>query len=445
MLEDGREADPLAAEDGRHLRQHARLVADGQPQVVPAGQVGHGQHRGPLQRVGEDVHLPGRQGGRAQGDVDQVGDDGAGRRPAAGPAAVEQGVADGVPVHADGVEPAAHVGQHVAGVDQRRVDPQRQPVAGRPLADRQQLDDVPQLAGQADVERVERVDPLGPHVRLQHPPVERQPGQHGQLLGRVPAADVHGRVGLGEPDPLGLGQRPGVRPAVLRHLRQDEVARAVDDADQGVDPVGDQAVDQGRDDRDAAAAAGLEGDRDALPAGQGEQLRPAGGQQRFCWPSRPACRPAGRPSTCSAATPVPPISSTTTSTAGSAMAAAASVVTGSPGRRSALAASRTTTWRRSNVTPVRRRSRSRSSVSRSTTPPPTTPQPSRATPTVRPAGGGASGIVGRRLPGDGRRGYTPGVGPSSPRGNDRITAGQPMPIVARRSGPSRGTANAPRR
>ncbi len=83
--------------------------------------------------------------------------------PPARPAAVEQGVPDGVPVHADGVETAADVGQHVRPVDQRRVDPQRQPFPN-PLADGQQLDHVPQLAGQAEVGRVQRVDPLDGHV-----------------------------------------------------------------------------------------------------------------------------------------------------------------------------------------------------------------------------------------------------------------------------------------
>ena len=49
-------------------------------------------------------------------------------------------------------------------------------------------------------------------------------------------------------------------PAVAGHAGEDDVAGAVDDADEGVDAVGDQPAADGVDDRNPPAATGLEGD-----------------------------------------------------------------------------------------------------------------------------------------------------------------------------------------
>ena len=45
---------------------------------------------------------------------------------------------------------------------------------------------------------------------------ERQMGEDRQLLGGVAAVDVQRRVGLGVAQPLGLGDRVGVRRALAR-------------------------------------------------------------------------------------------------------------------------------------------------------------------------------------------------------------------------------------
>ena len=80
---------------------------------------------------------------------------------------------------------------------------------------------------------------------------------------------------------------------------------------QGVDAVGDQAAGEGVDDRDAAAAAGLEGDAGVVLAGEGEQLRPAGGEQALVGGDDGLAEPQGPLDVARRRRSVPPISSTT--------------------------------------------------------------------------------------------------------------------------------------
>ena len=100
-------------------------------------------------------------------------------------------------------------------------------------------------------------------------------------MGRVGAVHVERRVGLGVAEPLGLGEGVGVAHAAVGHRRQDEVAGAVEDALDGRDLVGGQALGQGADDRDAAGDAGLEADRPLVLPGRLEDLRPVLGEQRL--------------------------------------------------------------------------------------------------------------------------------------------------------------------
>ena len=57
------------------------------------------------------------------------------------------------------------------------------------------------------------------------------------LRRRVVALDVGRRIRLGEPEPLRLGHRLVGRPAVLGHLREDEVRRPVHDAEDAIDAL----------------------------------------------------------------------------------------------------------------------------------------------------------------------------------------------------------------
>ena len=71
-------------------------------------------------------------------------------------------------------------------------------------------------------------------------------GDDRRLGAGVEALDVGGRVALGEAEALGLGERVAVVGALLGHLREDVVGRAVDDADHAADRLAAQALAQRR-------------------------------------------------------------------------------------------------------------------------------------------------------------------------------------------------------
>src|SRR5262249_643258 len=152
------------------------------------------------------------------------------------------------------------LGQDVISVDERGVDAQGQAIVVPALADRQELDDVAQVPGELDVLLLEAVDPFDVDIRLGDAGVEGEAGEQRHLPGGVAAGDIQRGVGFGKPLVLGFFQRLLVGPAVAGHSGEDDVAGAVDDADEGVDAIGGQATDQGVDDGDAAAGAGFEGD-----------------------------------------------------------------------------------------------------------------------------------------------------------------------------------------
>ena len=98
-------------------------------------------------------------------------------------------------------------------------------------------------------------------------------------MGRVHAGDVQGRVRLGQPGGLGFGEDLGVGHPLGGHAGEDVVARAVDDAVDRLDLVGQQPGQQRADHRHAADATGLEGDAHPPGPRQGVQFGAVVGQQ----------------------------------------------------------------------------------------------------------------------------------------------------------------------
>ncbi len=86
------------------------------------------------------------------------------------------------------------------------------------------------------------------------------------------ALNIVGRVRLGKAHFLGFFKHIGKRGAVVGHIAEDIVGGAVHDALDRVDPVGDQPLFHGLDDRDAAADARLEPDFHAGGRGGVEDL-----------------------------------------------------------------------------------------------------------------------------------------------------------------------------
>ncbi len=84
---------------------------------------------------------------------------------------------------------------------------------------------------------------------------ERAVGEDRQLGRGVVTVDIGGRVGLGESELLGLGDRALERPLVLFEARDDVVAGAVDDREHAVDLVG--AMREVTDDRERGGGGGF--------------------------------------------------------------------------------------------------------------------------------------------------------------------------------------------
>ena len=105
--------------------------------------------------------------------------------------------------------------------------------------------------------------------------------EDGQFVGGVDTLDVVARVGLGEPQPLRLGEHLGKGYALVGHAGEDVVGRAVHDAHDRQDAVGHQPLLEGLDHRDAAADAGLEADLHAFRGRGREDVAPLLGEQRL--------------------------------------------------------------------------------------------------------------------------------------------------------------------
>ena len=100
-------------------------------------------------------------------------------------------------------------------------------------------------------------------------------------MGGVEPAHVHGRVGLGVAQALGLRQHVGERAAAAVHFREDVVAGPVEDAGHRLHVVADHGLAQHLDRRRSAHDCGLEQQRHALGLGQGRQLGAVLGDQRL--------------------------------------------------------------------------------------------------------------------------------------------------------------------
>ena len=113
---------------------------------------------------------------------------------------------------------------------------------------------------------------------------------------RIDAVDVEAGIGLGIAEPLRLRQHVVEIPTALAHGGQDVIAGAVQDPVDAADPIADQPLAQGLDDRDAASHRRLEPDGDAVCLGRMREFRAMMGKQglvrRHHRLARFECRPA---------------------------------------------------------------------------------------------------------------------------------------------------------
>ncbi|CAM5730020.1 hypothetical protein SMICM304S_03128 [Streptomyces microflavus] len=164
--------------------------------------------------------------------------------------------------------------------DHRGVDTGGDGLAvGGALADGQQFDRAAHPAGGGDVGGGDLGDALAVHVTDLDPGVEGDPGEDRGLRGGVEALDVGGRVGLGVPEGGGLVERLGVAGAAGVHLVEDEVGRAVHDAENPVDLVARERLAQRPHQRDGPGDGGLVIQVAAVLLGGGVQGRAVLGEQ----------------------------------------------------------------------------------------------------------------------------------------------------------------------
>ena len=119
------------------------------------------------------------------------------------------------------------------------------------------------------------------YVIHHHTRVEGDGGQNGDLGRSVEAVHVSGGISLGEAGGLGLAQGLVVVHGVVGHAGEHVVGRAVHDAHDRRDLVGDERVLERVDDGDAAAHARLEGDLLAGGSRGVHDLLAVGGHERL--------------------------------------------------------------------------------------------------------------------------------------------------------------------
>ncbi len=220
------------------------LVVDDEAEVVRReelagnlhGLAGEGDGGGVL-RDGKEVRDDGDGGGIAAGSV--AGEDDVSAELAGGNDHVLGAVRPGD----GGGEGDKHGGD--AGLDEGGCR------AGGELGTRDLADGAAELAGVLEVDDGDGRDALGGDAVGVELGVEGNAGKDAELGAGVEAVDVGGRVGFGVAGGLCLGERVGVGGAGL-HVRQDEVAGAVDDAGEAGDAVALQALERRGDDGNAA-------------------------------------------------------------------------------------------------------------------------------------------------------------------------------------------------
>ena len=103
-------------------------------------------------------------------------------------------------------------------------------LSGETLADGEELDDIPRVAGGIDHRLVDRADAFAVDRIERDGRVEGERGQERSLLGGVVAVDIRRRVGLGEPECLRVGEDLIEVRAFPVDPVEDVVGRAIDDA-----------------------------------------------------------------------------------------------------------------------------------------------------------------------------------------------------------------------
>ena len=278
-LDDGEDTDPRLAEGPRDLRQHAGTVFDTEPQVKFGNRIRH--------RLAPAVKIMGREpaghSGRGQGDprLGQVAENSARRGILPRAAPVEKRFADHIAPDGHRVENPVHRSQNVGFRDQSRGDAHFDLVTLVRLDRGDKFDPVAELVGKPDVRRRDFFNSLDQNIRWFDPEPVGQRGENDRLVRSIPAVDIERGVGLRVAKFPGLLQRRAEIHSGIGHAGQDVVARAVQDPVDRLEPVSDERLADGFDDRDPARHRGLEKHRHILRRRQLEDFLPVLREKRL--------------------------------------------------------------------------------------------------------------------------------------------------------------------
>jgi hypothetical protein len=133
----------------------------------------------------------------------------------------------------DRVEHIVDIGQRMRLRQQRRMHAQFDLSRLRAARHRDQLDDIAQFRARIRCRARRRRECLRDKYRLDiNRRAERDAGQNRQLIHRVEAIDIGGRVGFGVAQFLRFGQHVREVAAFARHFGQDVIGGAVENAHQ---------------------------------------------------------------------------------------------------------------------------------------------------------------------------------------------------------------------
>ena len=198
-------------------------------------------------------------------DRDHITQHGTCRGRAAGPAPVEHHLAGTLGLDEDRVESIADTREGMVARHHCRMDPDDDAESVlRALCHGEQLDDEAHVARRGHIGGSHAGDALARHIVEGHAGVEGELGEDRRLGSRVETTHVSGGIGLGVAQLLRLGQDCGVVRALLVHLAEDEVGRAVDDAEHLGDAITREGLAQGPQQRNGAGDRSFEVEIDTV-------------------------------------------------------------------------------------------------------------------------------------------------------------------------------------
>ena len=259
-MQDRLDTDVEIGQDARDLGQHAGFVERMQTQVIRGLDILDREDRQIHERIRlkrQMRHAVVRIHRQRTHNVHEIGDHGRGRRFGSGTGSVKHCRAHGVALDQHRIHGPIHVGYEPTFGNQRRVHAQLH-AAVRASRNAEQLEAVAEIFGVLHVHAGNPGDALGVGLLEFERNAEGDGRQNRELVCGIDAFHVKRRIGLGITQSLRFLQRVGEVRALVAHLRENEIARAVDDAGQPFDAIAREPFAHRLDDGNTAGHRGFE-------------------------------------------------------------------------------------------------------------------------------------------------------------------------------------------